>query len=358
MKINEIFGIGDETNPRAPGDVRYKQVDPNDPAIQAMRAQIKAERDAERAAAGPPKRMDPGTYALYNPASVSDAEKPLSALQKKEPVPNPNPGVPRPATLSSVPPTAGDPNTWKSSAETTPTPAAPATPTNPAAPATPELDRVKQLAGVPATATTSNKGWAPGVLGMGSRGPEVKALQKKLGITDDGIFGPDTKKAVQALQQKLGVTADGAYGPITKKAEGGAPAPAAPATQQAAPTQSTPTAPAPQQAAPAPAAPASTQPTQSTPTAPATTQPVDNRPQAPKFKITKDTYAPLQGQEIPPHYTVTDIERGVHVFMGNSDKEAMDYVRKNDPEGAAQTQIRPRATNESLDRILTVAGLK
>ena len=198
------------------------------------------------------------------------------------------------------------------------------------------------------------KQWAPGVLGMGSRGPEVQALQKQLGVPEDGIFGPETKKAVQALQQKLGVTADGAYGPITKQAYT-----ASQATTQPAPVQAPATQPA---AAPAPvAAPAAQAPapatTQPAPVAqaPAATQPVDNRPQAPKFRIEKSTYAPLQGQAVPPHYTVTDIERGVHVYMGNSDKEAMDYVRQNDPEGAAQTRI---TANESLDRILQIAGLK
>jgi len=56
------------------------------------------------------------------------------------------------------------------------------------------------------------------VLNVGSTGPEVKVLQKKLGISDDGIYGNNTKNAVMDLQKKLGVTADGAYGPITKAA--------------------------------------------------------------------------------------------------------------------------------------------
>lgn len=72
--------------------------------------------------------------------------------------------------------------------------------------------------GQAAPATAPRSAWAPGVLGMGSVGPEVEALQKKLGIEPDGKFGPITKKAVQDLQTKLGVTADGAYGPVTKKA--------------------------------------------------------------------------------------------------------------------------------------------
>ena len=60
--------------------------------------------------------------------------------------------------------------------------------------------------------------WNKGVLGKGSKGPEVSALQKKLGIADTGTYDAATIAAVQALQKKLGVAADGAYGPGTKAA--------------------------------------------------------------------------------------------------------------------------------------------
>ena len=71
--------------------------------------------------------------------------------------------------------------------------------------------------------------WGPGVLGLGSRGPEVSALQTKLGIKPPtGVFDQATKQAVVALQKKLNVTQDGAYGPITKQAHGATPAAAAP----------------------------------------------------------------------------------------------------------------------------------
>ena len=60
--------------------------------------------------------------------------------------------------------------------------------------------------------------WNPGVLGTGSKGSEVEALQRKLGIEADGKYGPATKKAVEELQKKLGVPVDGAYGPVTKAA--------------------------------------------------------------------------------------------------------------------------------------------
>ena len=65
---------------------------------------------------------------------------------------------------------------------------------------------------------TTTQQWAPGVLHVGSTGPEVIALQKQLGINADGKFGPATKEAVMAMQKKLGVTVDGAWGPKSKAA--------------------------------------------------------------------------------------------------------------------------------------------
>lgn len=83
--------------------------------------------------------------------------------------------------------------------------AAPATDTVSAAPA--------------AAPAVKPRAWNKGVLGLGSKGPEVKALQQKLGIPDDSSYGPATKQAVMDLQKKLGVNpADGVYGPQTKAA--------------------------------------------------------------------------------------------------------------------------------------------
>jgi len=94
-----------------------------------------------------------------------------------------------------------------------------------------EIDPSKVKIDVTPTNPTPRK-WAAGTLGLGSRGPEVKALQDKLiaaGLlnpttepggkpANDGIFGTNTQHAVQSLQDRLGVNKDGAYGPITQKA--------------------------------------------------------------------------------------------------------------------------------------------
>jgi putative chitinase len=53
------------------------------------------------------------------------------------------------------------------------------------------------------------------ILRVGSRGAEVAALQKALGITADGNFGPGTEKALRAWQQSQGLTPDGVAGPKT-----------------------------------------------------------------------------------------------------------------------------------------------
>lgn len=52
-------------------------------------------------------------------------------------------------------------------------------------------------------------------LTVGSRGEEVKKMQKALGITADGVFGPGTKRAVREFQSKNGLTPDGVAGAKT-----------------------------------------------------------------------------------------------------------------------------------------------
>ncbi|AZB44944.1 N-acetylmuramoyl-L-alanine amidase [Bacillus sp. FJAT-42376] len=63
-----------------------------------------------------------------------------------------------------------------------------------------------------------------GTLKKGSKGPAVKELQQKLSARGyntngtDGVFGPNTEKAVIAFQKANLLTADGIVGPATKKA--------------------------------------------------------------------------------------------------------------------------------------------
>lgn len=53
------------------------------------------------------------------------------------------------------------------------------------------------------------------VLKLGNRGNEVKALQKKLNLKVDGIFGPLTEEAVKDFQRSNGLEVDGIVGANT-----------------------------------------------------------------------------------------------------------------------------------------------
>lgn len=63
-----------------------------------------------------------------------------------------------------------------------------------------------------------------GALNIGSSGPEVRILQDTLRVwgfdpgPTDGNYGQKTKEAVAAVQRKLGLTADGIWGPKTLEA--------------------------------------------------------------------------------------------------------------------------------------------
>ena len=54
----------------------------------------------------------------------------------------------------------------------------------------------------------------------GSRGADVTALQRELGIPADGLYGPQTKRAVKRFQRHHGLVVDGLAGPATLSALG------------------------------------------------------------------------------------------------------------------------------------------
>jgi len=50
---------------------------------------------------------------------------------------------------------------------------------------------------------------------IGSRGETVRFVQTRLGITEDGLFGPGTRTAVRGWQMSHELTVDGIVGPVT-----------------------------------------------------------------------------------------------------------------------------------------------
>lgn len=50
---------------------------------------------------------------------------------------------------------------------------------------------------------------------IGARGKNVERIQRAVGVKADGIFGANTEKTVKAYQQRHGLSADGIVGPAT-----------------------------------------------------------------------------------------------------------------------------------------------
>ena len=69
---------------------------------------------------------------------------------------------------------------------------------------------------------------------LGARGPAVVALQRELGVTADGVFGPRTRAAVRTFQASRRLSVDGVVGPRTWRALGAAAAARAAAAKAAA----------------------------------------------------------------------------------------------------------------------------
>src|SRR3954452_4589736 len=57
-------------------------------------------------------------------------------------------------------------------------------------------------------------------LRSGARGSSVDAVQRALGLSADGVFGPQTRRAVRAFQRAHGLAVDGIVGPQTRAALG------------------------------------------------------------------------------------------------------------------------------------------
>ena len=74
----------------------------------------------------------------------------------------------------------------------------------------------------PAAVAAENRGTPASttVLKKGSRGDAVRALQRRLGIPADGVFGRQTRAAVKRFQRAHDLVADGIVGPATLAALG------------------------------------------------------------------------------------------------------------------------------------------
>jgi len=79
---------------------------------------------------------------------------------------------------------------------------------------------VPALADTGATASGGATASSEVIVKRGDRGSAVRAIQRQLGITADGVFGPMTERAVKRFQRRHNLVPDGIVGPLTRGALG------------------------------------------------------------------------------------------------------------------------------------------
>ncbi|MGN7247609.1 C40 family peptidase [Janibacter anophelis] len=67
----------------------------------------------------------------------------------------------------------------------------------------------------PSTSSTESTATFSGLVKQGARGDLVKQIQRKVGVSVDGVFGPATRAGVVRWQRSHGLSADGIVGPRT-----------------------------------------------------------------------------------------------------------------------------------------------
>ena len=100
-----------------------------------------------------------------------------------------------------------------------PIPVPPATPRVPipvrSAPRPPAPRPVAHKPAAPKPAAHKGLAWDLHYYRIGSHGSRVSDIQRKVGATVDGKYGPKTAAAVKSFQKQNGLTADGVVGPKT-----------------------------------------------------------------------------------------------------------------------------------------------
>jgi peptidoglycan hydrolase-like protein with peptidoglycan-binding domain len=84
------------------------------------------------------------------------------------------------------------------------------------------LQAIERHAGVlplvPPTPTVPTPIPPQAVWRVGSTGDKVRGIQKIVGVNQDGVYGPQTERAVIQWQKNLRITPDGIWGPATEQA--------------------------------------------------------------------------------------------------------------------------------------------